>query len=40
MAEKGKDGMKWSIIGVIVGLSGFVIMQAVAALLEGSRTNF
>lgn len=38
-AEKGKEGMKWSIMGVIVGLSGFIIMQAVSALLSGG-SNF
>jgi hypothetical protein len=38
--EKGKDGMKWSIIGIIVGLSGFVIMKAVMAMLSGSSTTF
>lgn len=40
MAEKGKEGMKYSIIGVIIGLSGFLIMQAVAALLSGSSSRF
>ena len=39
-AEKGKDGMKWSIIGIIVGLSGFIIMQAVNALLGGTSKTF
>ncbi len=39
-AEKGKDGMKWSIIGIVVGLSGFIIMQAVNALLGGMSKNF
>ena len=39
-AEKGKNGMTWSIIGIIVGLSGFVIMQAVASLLGGASKNF
>ena len=40
MAEKGKEGMKWSIIGLIVGLSGFIIMQAISLLLSGSSSNF
>ena len=38
--EKGKDGMKWSIIGIIVGLSGFIVMQAVSALLGGGSKTF
>ena len=40
MAKKGKNGMKWSIIGILVGLSGFVIMQAVNMLLSGSSKSF
>lgn len=40
MAEKGKEGMKWSIVGIIVGLSGFIIMQAVSALLGGGSKTF
>ena len=40
MMEKGKEGMKWSIIGIIVGLSGYVIMQAVASLLGGGSKSF
>jgi hypothetical protein len=40
MITKAKDGMKWSIVGVIVGLSGFVIMQAVSAMLDGTTRNF
>ena len=39
-AEKGKSGMTWSIIGIIVGLSGFIIMQAVSALLGGASKTF
>ncbi|EKE25264.1 MAG: hypothetical protein ACD_5C00228G0007 [uncultured bacterium] len=39
-AKKGKSGMTASIIGIIVGLSGFVIMQAVAALLGGGDNKF
>lgn len=38
--DKGKEGMKWSIIGIIVGLSGFIIMQAVSALLSGGSKTF
>lgn len=40
MADKGKEGMKYSIIGIIVGLSGFLIMQAVTMLLGGSSKKF
>ncbi|KKQ53056.1 MAG: hypothetical protein US70_C0006G0026 [Parcubacteria group bacterium GW2011_GWD2_38_11] len=40
MAEKGKEGMKFSIIGIIIGLSGFIIMQAVSALLGGGSKTF
>ncbi|KKP90359.1 MAG: hypothetical protein US57_C0004G0022 [Candidatus Moranbacteria bacterium GW2011_GWC2_37_73] len=40
MADKGKAGMKWSIVGIIVGLSGFIIMQAVSALLSGGSKTF
>jgi hypothetical protein len=39
-AEKGKEGMKWSIVGIIVGLSGFIIMQAVSSLLGGASKTF
>ncbi|NTW26911.1 MAG: hypothetical protein HGA36_01160 [Candidatus Moranbacteria bacterium] len=38
--DKGKEGMKWSIMGIIVGLSGFIIMQAVNALLGGGNKTF
>ncbi|MEI8343776.1 MAG: pilin [Candidatus Moraniibacteriota bacterium] len=40
MITKAKNGMTWSIIGIIVGLSGLVIMQAVFALLGGASSNF
>jgi hypothetical protein len=40
MMDKGKEGIKWSIMGIIVGLSGFIIMQAVSALLGGSSKTF
>jgi hypothetical protein len=35
-AEKAKKAMTYSIIGVIVGLSGFVILQAARWMLSGS----
>jgi hypothetical protein len=35
-AEKAKKAMTYSIIGVIVGLSGFVVLQAVSYMLSGS----
>ncbi|MDP1846002.1 MAG: hypothetical protein Q8L09_04695 [Candidatus Moranbacteria bacterium] len=35
-----KKQMQWSIIGVIVGLAGYVIIVAVNSLLGGSSTNF
>lgn len=34
---KAKDAMKWSIIGVVVGLVGLIIIQAVDAALRGLR---
>lgn len=37
-AKKGKAGMTAAIVGIIVGLSGFLIMQAVSAFLGGSKT--
>ncbi|HPX94619.1 MAG TPA: hypothetical protein PLF30_03640 [Candidatus Moranbacteria bacterium] len=38
--SRAKAAMKWSIVGIIVGLSGFVIMQAVIALLSGASNRF
>lgn len=38
--EKAKNTMMWSIMGVIVALIGFVIIQAVNTWLGGSSTNF
>lgn len=38
-AEKAKKQMQWSIIGVIVGLSGFIVINAVTKWLGGS-VNF
>jgi hypothetical protein len=35
-----KNAMKYSIIGVIVALLGFVIIQAVNTLLSGNSSNF
>jgi hypothetical protein len=32
--------MKYSIIGVMVALSGFIIIQAVDTLLKGTSSNF
>ncbi len=40
MITKAKEGMTWSIVGIIVGLSGLVIMQAVFSLLDGASTTF
>ena len=40
MVDKGKDGIKWSIVGILVGLSGFVIMQAISLMLGGMSSNF
>jgi len=40
MADKGKDGMKWSIIGIIVGLSGYLIMIAISTMLNGQTATF
>ena len=34
--KKGKDSMTWSIIGVIVGLMGYVIIQAVDKMLNAT----
>lgn len=38
--SRAKTAMTWSIVGIIVGLSGFVIMQAVMALLSGASNKF
>lgn len=40
MMEKGKNGITWSIIGIVVGLSGFLIMQAVNLMLSGASKTF
>lgn len=39
-AEKGKNGMKYSIIGVIVALMGWVVIQAVDRWLSGTNNSF
>lgn len=38
MIEKAKSGMKFSIIGVLVGLSGVVIIRAIDAILATGYT--
>jgi hypothetical protein len=38
--EKGKNAMIYSIVGVIIALIGFVVIQAVNTALQGSSTNF
>ncbi|MEI7621242.1 MAG: hypothetical protein WCJ51_01770 [Candidatus Moraniibacteriota bacterium] len=40
MIKRGKEGMKWSIVGILVGLSGFIIMQAVNMMLNGNSKSF
>ena len=40
MAKKAKSGMLFSIIGIIVGLSGFIVMQAINGLLIGNGGTF
>jgi hypothetical protein len=40
MISRAKTAMMYSIIGIIVGLSGFLIMQAVSMLLSGASTKF
>lgn len=39
-AETAKRNMQYSIIGIIVALSGFVIIKAVDAALSGTSTTF
>lgn len=39
MVERAKTAMKWSIVGVIVGLSGVVAIQAINLML-GANPNF
>lgn len=40
MIDRAKKGMTYSIVGVIVGLAGVVIIQAVNSILGGSSTTF
>lgn len=40
MIGKAKTYMMYSIIGVVVGLMGFVIIQAVSVMLGASNTQF
>jgi cytochrome bd-type quinol oxidase subunit 2 len=40
VAEKAKIAMKNSIIGMIVALGSFVIIQAIDSMLSGSSTSF
>jgi magnesium-transporting ATPase (P-type) len=39
MQKKAKNQMTWSILGVIIGLSGYVVIKAVDSWLKGGR-NF
>lgn len=36
LAETAKKNAKWALIGIIVGLSGFLILQAVSSALSGN----
>jgi cytochrome bd-type quinol oxidase subunit 2 len=38
--EKAKKQMQWSILGVVVGLAGMVIIWAVDTLLRGTNFSF
>jgi len=40
MITRAKTAMMWSIVGIIVGLAGYVIMQAVVTFLGGSDNTF
>ncbi|MCX6763247.1 MAG: hypothetical protein NTZ97_00725 [Candidatus Moranbacteria bacterium] len=40
LIERGKRGMKWSIIGVVVGLIGYVILQAASYALSGMTATY
>lgn len=37
-AGKAKTNMQWAILGIIVGLSGWIVMTAVNSWLAGSKT--
>ena len=39
-AETAKTNMKYSIIGIIVALSGFIVIQAVNTALKATSSNF
>lgn len=39
MIDRAKDAMKWSIVGVVVGLAGLVVIQAVNLML-GAVSGF
>jgi hypothetical protein len=38
--ETAKRNMKWAVVGVVVALSGYVIVKAVDAALKASSTTF
>ena len=40
MMETAKRNAIFSILGIVVGLSGFVIVKAIAAALSGTGTTF
>jgi hypothetical protein len=40
MQEKAKKAMIYSIVGVVVGLIGYIVMQAVETWFGGSSTTF
>ncbi len=38
--ETAKRNMKWSLVGVVVGISGMVIIKAITAALEATTSSF
>ena len=40
MADKGKNGMTYSVIGIAIILGAFVIIQAISRALSGNASNF
>jgi cytochrome bd-type quinol oxidase subunit 2 len=38
--ESAKKAMQWSIIGIIVGLMGLVVIKAAEAMLDGAEVRF
>jgi hypothetical protein len=40
MIDRAKKGMTFSIVGVIVGLAGVVVIKAIDAILGGTSTTF